>query len=111
MTVGPWRPIHLDTYTHRFEDVRIDTDLKGPDYLQGTLKAAIQLDSTQMPSEFRIHALLRDSDGTVIKQEVLSLGTDIDWTFDKSEIEGWYPINYGKQPLYKLELDLVDGVS
>jgi beta-mannosidase len=111
MTVGPWRPIHLDTYTYRFEDVRIDTDLIGPEYVHGTLKAAIQLQSTDIPSDLKVHALLRHPNGSAIKQEILNHGDDIDWRFDKGKIEGWYPINYGKQSLYKLELDLVDSVS
>lgn len=58
MTVGPWRPISLDTYTYRFEDVRVDTDLLGPDYTIGTLKADIQLGPSALPSGSTILSLI-----------------------------------------------------
>jgi beta-mannosidase len=110
MTVGPWRPISLDTYTYRFEDVRVDTDLLGPDYTVGTLKADIQLGPCALPSGSSIKAVLRDSSGTSIKEDVVS-NNKLDWRMDQGEIAGWYPINYGKQPLYKLELTVIDSVS
>lgn len=111
MTVGPWRPIHLDTYTYRFEDVRIDTDLLGPEYKSGTLKADIQLNTTKLPGGASIKAVLFGLDGAIIKEEALMSGDKLNWTFDKGEIDGWYPINYGSQPLYNFHLTLIDDVS
>jgi beta-mannosidase len=53
--------------------------------------------------------VLRDQDGKTVKEQTLAFGKDkLDWKLD--DVEGWYPRNYGKQPLYQLELSLLDKV-
>ena len=113
MTVGPWRSISLSTYTYRFEDVRVDTDLSGPEYTVRSLRAEITLSDTnnERLKGLRIMALLKGRKGEIVKEAKVKLGKKLDWTFDKGEIEGWYPIHYGAQPLYTLDLELVDEVS
>jgi hypothetical protein len=110
MTIGPWRPVHLDTYTHRFEDVRVDTDLLGPDYSSANLKARLDLGASPLPSGSSLKAILRNDTGSKIKEETVK-DNKLDWKFEKGQVEGWYPINYGKQPLYNLDLTLADRVS
>jgi beta-mannosidase len=110
MTVGPWRPVHLETYSHRFEDARIDTDLTGEGYTVGTLSADVTI-GPDVPKDGKIKAVLKKKNGTVVKEETVSVGKKIHWEFEKGEVEGWYPVNYGKQPLYTLELTLNDKVS
>jgi beta-mannosidase len=53
--------------------------------------------------------VLRDQAGKTVKEQNLVFGKDkLDWKLD--DVEGWYPRNYGKQPLYQLELTLQDKV-
>ena len=35
----------------------------------------------------------------------------ITYTFDDDEIDLWYPVGYGKQPLYEIEVVAIDDVS
>lgn len=53
--------------------------------------------------------MLRDQAGKTVKEQALVFGKDkLDWKLD--DVEGWYPRNYGNQPLYQLELTLQDKV-
>lgn len=112
MTAGPWRPIRLETYTYRFEDVRVDSDLIGPEYKKATLKAKVQLAGSSSSTDgLELKAVLKSSDGKVIKETSLGIKEGLDWKFDKGEVDSWWPIHYGKQPLYQLESVLSDKVS
>ena len=33
------------------------------------------------------------------------------YTFGDDEVELWYPVGYGKQPLYEIEVGIIDDVS
>jgi beta-mannosidase len=111
MTAGPWRPIRLETYTYRIEDVRIDSDLIGPEYKTATLKASVELaSSTKSTDGLEYKAVLKTLEGKKVKEATFGLEESIDWTFAKGEVEAWFPIHYGKQPLYTLEIILRDKV-
>lgn len=110
MTAGPWRPVRLETYTYRIEDVRIDSDLIGPEYKTATLKATVELAaSTASTSDLEYKAVLKTSSGKTVKEATFSLKESVDWTFSKGEVEAWFPIHYGKQPLYTLDITLIDN--
>lgn len=112
MTAGPWRPVRLETYTYRFEDVRVDSDLAGPDYKTASLKATVELaPSAASTSDLKLKALLKTSGGKTVKEAELGVKEGLDWKFDKGEVEAWWPVHYGKQPLYQLDLVLSDKVS
>ena len=111
MTAGPWRPIRLETYTYRIDDIRIDSDLVGPDYKTATLKAKVELaESTASADGFKYKAVLRTSEGSKVKEGTFGLRENLDWKFEKGEVDSWWPIHYGKQPLYQLEITLCDKV-
>lgn len=112
MTAGPWRPVRLETYTHRFEDVRVDSDLIGPEYTKAALKAKIELaPSSSSQSDLRVKAVLKASGGKVVKETELGAKEGLDWTFDNGEVDSWWPVHYGKKPLYQLDLTLSDKVN
>jgi beta-mannosidase len=129
MTVGPWsmslsygrnaadsadpEPIHLETYTYRLKDVRIDTDLIGPDYTRATLKGTLDVaPASPSPTEdYSLKVVLRSKEGKMVKEAKLVAGKDpLNWELEKGMVEGWYPVGYGKQPLYELEITLLDKV-
>jgi beta-mannosidase len=103
-------PIYLDTYDYRFEDVRIDTALAGDDLKRATLKASFSVSPTHAAKDLSVNARLVDRAGKVVRKETGCTG-DIDWALKEGEVDAWWPIGYGEQPLYKLELELVDKVS
>jgi len=112
MTAGPWRPIRLETYTYRIDDIRIDSDLIGPEYKTATLKAKVELaESSASIDGFEYKAVLKTSEGRKVKEETLDLRKTLDWKFEQGEVDSWWPIHYGKQPLYQLEITLSAKVS
>jgi beta-mannosidase len=112
MTAGPWRPIRLETYTYRIDDIRIDSDLIGPEYKTATLKAKVEVaESSSSTDGFKYKAVLKTSEGHKVKEGTFDLKETLDWKFDQGEVDSWWPIHYGKQPLYKLEVTLCDKVS
>jgi beta-mannosidase len=112
MTAGPWRPVRLETYTYRIDDIRIDADLIGPEYKTATLKAKVELaPSTSSTEGFKYNAILKTAEGKKVKEATYDLKETLEWTFEKGEVDAWWPIHYGKQPLYQLEITLCDKVS
>ena len=111
MTVGPWRPIHFHTYDIRITEVwanaivseklepRLDLsfDLGGDDF-KGTVQVFVRGRSKPNVKEIR-DVKVSGSKGST----TYALGDD--------EVELWYPVGYGKQPLYEIEVVAIDDVS
>ncbi|KAH7034707.1 putative beta-mannosidase B [Microdochium trichocladiopsis] len=102
LTCGPWRPINLEVFESRISDLWCDIDVAA------TLKEAT----------ITAHASV-EGDGSSTKFEV-SLGEDVvatqevdagsSATFKLSNPQLWYPVRYGKQPLYTVTATLIsDG--
>ncbi|CED84166.1 glycoside hydrolase family 2 protein [Phaffia rhodozyma] len=103
MTVGPWKPIFLESYGERIEDVRVDSHVgEGLD-----VSVDITVKTEGNKPELLI-ILLRNDQGKIVKSEQVPVGTDkISWKFRKGEIELWYPVGYGKQTRYTVEVNLI----
>lgn len=109
MTVGPWKDVHVDSYNVRLSDVRIDTTLSGDKYDQASLKVQIQY--TGSPSDdYNVEYTFEDARGKVIRSDTLPAKEKLDYQFSTGEVEAWYPIGHGKQPLYSLSVQLKDSV-
>lgn len=110
MTVGPWKPIKLETYRNRITDLDIRSDVS--ETLEVGLSANFAFfENTQDSVSFS----LRNPDGTV---EVTSNNVSIDaslagvnFEWKAGQLQLWYPVGYGAQPLYTVEVQLRDPVS
>jgi beta-mannosidase len=108
MTVGPWRPIYLHTYTDRITDFRARTDVSE------TLSAniTVQLETTLKQGSAAIS--ITNSVGAVVREgqaKVADGKAEISFTGKAGEFELWWPVGYGKQPLYTVSAILHNGVS
>lgn len=125
MTVGPWKEVVLDTYTYRIDNLRIDTDLRKREedgnghvevfgnpangvYDDAVLSVAGFDVVPALPKKCKAVYTLTDSEGTVVKQAAVAADDLPHWDLGQ-QVDGWYPINYGAQPLYSLELALLDA--
>ncbi|BEI83975.1 hypothetical protein CcaverHIS002_0405790 [Cutaneotrichosporon cavernicola] len=106
MTVGPWRPIYLETYGVRLANLRVDTTLGQRDGKWDAAKLSVpELDVVPaMPAGAKLAYTLTDALGNVIKSEVTAKPK---WDLT-GKVDAWYPIHYGAQPLYSLEVALLD---
>ena len=108
MTVGPWKPIRLETYTTRIAelDVRTAVDEK----LDSTIDIFFILtDDTPVTATVRV---LRADGSLVIGNSGVHLKGKHHSGFGLSNgaYERWYPVGYGKQPLYAAEVVIMDQV-
>lgn len=103
MTAGPWRPIHLEVYRSRVEDLYFQ--VKVADSLDSAEIAAVaDLEKAPFGSSVTFELSLNDS--VIDIQTAHVVGSKAQTTFDLRKPELWYPVNYGKQPLYQLRATL-----
>ncbi|KAH8803169.1 glycoside hydrolase family 2 protein [Xylogone sp. PMI_703] len=106
MTCGPWRPINLEIYESRISDLyfttNVDKSLKS-----AALVAKADVEGTATHVKFQV-AL----DGKEVASETAKV-TDGQAThsFKFENPQLWYPIRYGKQPLYTINATLLHDSS
>ncbi|GJJ07590.1 hypothetical protein Clacol_001793 [Clathrus columnatus] len=105
MTVGPWRPIRIHSYTSRMTDLKVSTDVT--ESLDVTILVSVETDA----SEGNIDITIKDPKGTPVQNEISSLKDGkavVKFTGTKDQFDLWYPIGYGKQPLYTVQVQFSD---
>ncbi|WVQ80709.1 hypothetical protein IAT38_002814 [Cryptococcus sp. DSM 104549] len=108
MTVGPWRPITLEAYTNRINDVRVDTDLLSPGYTTATLQATVDVFPRPSDKDLKLRFVLRGPHSTVVREAEQAVDDScLEWKFEEGEVKAWWPVGYGNQPLYELETSLI----
>lgn len=110
MTVGPWRPVSVQAYTTRITDLRalpVVTD----DHVE--LEVKLEL-SDPLPGAKASVTLKGPDNEVVIGQNGVDVSTGkgtASFKFSKGVLELWYPVGYGKQPLYNVEVNITGSVS
>ena len=98
VTCGPWKPVYLDRYTHRIQDVKVDVDLS-----ENSSEASVTVQTTIEPSlasQFSQVELL-DPDGTVLDMQKIQTNPA---HFKVARPKLWYPHTHGAQPLYQINV-------
>jgi beta-mannosidase len=104
MTCGPWRPISLEVYDSRVSDLYtcIDVD-KSLKRAKVVANATTEGNASQVRFDVSLH-------GKAVASETVSTKGDASVTFHIGNPELWYPIRYGKQPLYTIRATILqDG--
>lgn len=110
MTVGPWKPIALDVYESRIAELDIRSQIS--EALDVKLSVVITF-----PETISSYAsfVLRKPDGSVEasanKIPVSEGHAGIDFEWQPGQLQLWYPVGYGSQPMYAVEVELSDQVS
>jgi beta-mannosidase len=104
ITAGPWRPIYLQSYTARIEDIfcpaEVSTDLN-----QATLPVYIELAGRLDGAQVLVR--LEDPQGQPVAESWLTAAPHIDHTFFLKEPELWWPNGHGKPALYTLKVIII----
>jgi beta-mannosidase len=110
MTIGPWKPIYLHTYQTHVVDLDVRSEVS--EALDVKLAADVTLsDKASGLASF----VLRNPDGSIEASSTkISTNTGhfkvaFDWAPGKLSL--WYPVGYGTQPLYTVEVELTDEVK
>ncbi|KAK3987079.1 hypothetical protein QBC44DRAFT_352046 [Cladorrhinum sp. PSN332] len=108
LTCGPWRPVTLEIYSTKLSDLYFDTvvpeDLKSAD-----IKATAEIENPDSNTKVRFDLSL---DGKKVASQTVSVQSKtVSASFHLDSPSLWYPIRYGKQPLYTLTATLLSSES
>lgn len=103
MTCGPWRPINLEVYDSRLSDLYVDVDV---DNSLKSAKVVAHATAEGGASVVRFDISLGNHH---VASETVSFKDEAVATFKVQSPELWYPIRYGKQPLYTIKATLLVG--
>ncbi|WYZ44630.1 hypothetical protein EsH8_VII_001066 [Colletotrichum jinshuiense] len=105
LTCGPWRPINLEIYESRLSDLYFETTVD--DSLKSA-KVVAHATTEGEASKVRFDVSL---DGKSLASETVAAKADADVaaTFQIQDPALWYPVRYGKQPLYTVTATLLGG--
>jgi beta-mannosidase len=110
LTVGPWRPVSLHSYYTRISDLYISAQV------DESLETDLTVRITHSPSGTSGFAeiLLKDPAGQVVTSQtnipVNSGFARAAFQFKKGDIQLWYPVGYGEQALYDVEVKVMNDV-
>lgn len=113
MTVGPWRPIYLHAYHTRISDLHtsalvdesLDADL--------IVRIALSPSETWTTAEVSLKEPAGSESSIISSQSNITLNNGaarIVFHFEKGEVKLWYPVGYGEQPLYEVQVRIYDDV-
>ena len=111
MTVGPWRPIRFHTYDIRIAEVWADAIVS--DKLEPRVDLSFELAGEEFTGTIQVS--VRGPSRVSIKEikdvRVAGGKGSTTFAFGNDEVELWYPVGYGKRPLYEIEVVAIDDVS
>jgi beta-mannosidase len=101
MTCGPWRPINLEMFSSRISDLYFATDV---DESLGSAEFIAKADVEGTASEVNFVVSLAGEN--IASETVKVIKGHATHTFEINTPELWYPVRYGKQPLYTITATL-----
>ncbi|GFF94848.1 probable beta-mannosidase B [Aspergillus udagawae] len=110
MTAGPWRPVILEQYTYRIDDVWTQYEISADNKTcSGTLYARIKAPAAQkVEADFDVILSLSYEDKVVFEHKCRPAPDGLAKTiFQLDSPALWYPHGYGTQPRYQLSAKLV----
>ncbi|GAO13727.1 uncharacterized protein UV8b_01631 [Ustilaginoidea virens] len=104
LTCGPWRPVNLELYESRLTDLYCEFDIEESlDSAQVVSHAVVEGNASRVRFDISLKSK------SVASETVSVIDGQAVATFKVQNPELWYPIRYGKQPLYAIKATLIDG--
>ncbi|KAF8812399.1 glycoside hydrolase family 2 protein [Phlegmacium glaucopus] len=109
MTVGPWKPIALEIFESRILELDIRSQIS--EALDVKLTAVCKFSDSEATSSYASF-VLRKPDGSVeASASKISVSGDcasVVFEWQAGQLQLWYPVGYGSQPLYAVEVEFTD---
>ncbi|KAG2348846.1 glycoside hydrolase family 2 protein [Suillus weaverae] len=108
MTIGPWKPITLHTYNVHLTDIDVRSDVSE------ALDVGVTVDLTlseKAPGGLASVTLKSAQDSVILSESNIKVGSGsarAEFRFSPGVLELWYPVGFGKQPLYTVEVTISD---
>ncbi|KAG9317520.1 hypothetical protein JVU11DRAFT_1726 [Chiua virens] len=112
MTIGPWKPIKLHSYDVYLADLDIRSVIS--EALDVKLTVDLSLSDISFSTVTASVTLMNPQGDVVYKQtniEVESGHARTESEFSNGELQLWYPVRYGEQPLYTIEVAISDATG
>ncbi|RDX53645.1 glycoside hydrolase family 2 protein [Lentinus brumalis] len=107
MTVGPWKPIRLEAYTTRITDLDIRPRVN--EKLGATIDVTFEL---SRDDHSVANVSVKDAEGKLIVGQsnllIKSQRAEAHFKLSPGVFDLWYPVGYGKQPIYTVQLHITD---
>ncbi|KII94824.1 glycoside hydrolase family 2 protein [Plicaturopsis crispa FD-325 SS-3] len=107
MTVGPWKAVIFHTYKTHIEDIDVRVDVDESLAVSLTVEATL---SHKVPS--RASIAFNKPDGSLIigssKMDARHGTVRGEYSISPGVLDLWYPVGYGKQPIYKVVVEIND---
>jgi beta-mannosidase len=104
MTIGPWKPVYLEFYEAHVTDLDIRSNIK--ENLDITITVEIGTCGDAKQASF----VLKNTQGQIVySADNIKLSDDhgkLGFELRAGQVELWYPIGYGGQPIYYAEVVL-----
>lgn len=107
LTAGPWKPVFLETYHTRIDDVHVVADL-AEDHQNANVKVEVATMGATGPYEIEVE--FADARGqTIVHQssQITSSSSSISLDIKKPQL--WWPNGQGEQHLYMVTVKLLDA--
>ncbi|KAG8986593.1 hypothetical protein FRB90_003901, partial [Tulasnella sp. 427] len=106
LTTGPWKPVYLEAYNVRIDDLRIST--KVDEYLAAVIDVTVALSSDVSA---KASVVLKDASGKALKTSDIDISNgkgSTSFEAKAGELELWWPVGYGKQVLHAVDVQVAD---
>lgn len=105
VTCGPWKPIYLERYTCRIDEVNVDVKLRD-DFSAATVTVDISTEPEDALNSIGVE--LYDPKGHILTSLRTKRATS-SINIDSPEL--WYPRTHGKQPLYQIKATVLSKTN
>lgn len=109
MTVGPWKPITIHAYTARISDFHVKSIVS--ESLDAKFDISITASGTLPSTPLKAKLAIKKPDGSSLATHDIALDTEgkgsLALDYKKGDLELWWPVGYGAQPLYTFDVSLV----
>jgi beta-mannosidase len=103
MAVGPYKPIYLEIFDNRIDSVSADVEVAPG--LDSAILTVNAVTTDSQGEDVEIHVL--DPSQGKVASIIAKPGTSRKLVLKQPQL--WYPVGYGKQPLYTVKAKLVSG--
>ncbi|KAI1095304.1 glycoside hydrolase family 2 protein [Rostrohypoxylon terebratum] len=106
LTAGPWRPIYLETFVTRISDLGIDIEVLDTLY-KAIITVSVELEGAHVDTASTSLEISDPSGRKIDHGEIQGCGS---YRFIIQNPSLWYPLGYGKQPLYTFTATVGDDL-
>lgn len=105
LTCGPWRPVYLEIFSTRFEDLWFDIELSDS-LLEATIATHAEIEP--VTSSHKVKFELFDPNGLLVQERIVDAkhGSAAS-NFELKSLQLWFPAGNGPQPLYTLKASVL----